>query len=580
MLPEMEDLFGASFRGVHILHAPAISRWNAAALTGGNTILFAERLADPAAPAARYLLAHELTHILQQRAGRVASRLNRDCLLLDEELEAEADRAAERAAAGKPVCALPPPRPAAPPAVGRPLAFQPELIVGSVTSPKSTPHGPSWTFTADEISLYRHMVDSASPIFSFATQLDMLAFVRKYSPLFRLNANKFSDRFKLFFAPIVGASAAATAVKALAKWTVDITVNTKGGTCTIPVFSSVKRHLVLSFMENQFTPREIKPGNSLVSDAALFETKLVAYAGAIAAELAKLPFLFGFVPKDFVHVDSEMKFITDTTEIPNTVYPGQENAIHAFPSTGSAVRSNVSREQYNAICKFLLWFFRTEEHVCEGVAYDRVARISIHDIDSRDAKRRKMEEMRNAIGPAIDALRDIYLVPAVPAVPLNQLAANIMAITGKKPHYMAALAEATKNLFQLLVEHGLKPSISGVAPARKDKPADYRAASSSAGSVRFRTHLCEVRAVAAELTPDLIAFLIGGYVARSGQEVLTYITTTQANAKPNVTNQIKDASVDTIKRLTNEPSLQVRLTNLYELYNLAHAHGINIPLLR
>jgi hypothetical protein len=70
----MEARFGASFDEVRIRTGPAASalcrRLRARAFTFGRDIVFAEGEYTPDSPAGRWLLAHELVHVLQQR-GRV-----------------------------------------------------------------------------------------------------------------------------------------------------------------------------------------------------------------------------------------------------------------------------------------------------------------------------------------------------------------------------------------------------------------------------------------------------------------------------------------------------------------------------
>jgi hypothetical protein len=69
----MERAFGASLRGVRLHTDPLAQQLNqslnARATTVGRDIHFAEGEYDPESTAGRELLAHELTHILQQRHG-------------------------------------------------------------------------------------------------------------------------------------------------------------------------------------------------------------------------------------------------------------------------------------------------------------------------------------------------------------------------------------------------------------------------------------------------------------------------------------------------------------------------------
>jgi hypothetical protein len=66
----MEPRFGADFSGVRLHSGGKVARLNrelsAQAFTNGTDIYLGERAADPASPAGRKLIAHELTHVIQQ----------------------------------------------------------------------------------------------------------------------------------------------------------------------------------------------------------------------------------------------------------------------------------------------------------------------------------------------------------------------------------------------------------------------------------------------------------------------------------------------------------------------------------
>ena len=72
---EMEGRLGAGFGDVRI-HTDAVSAVSARsvqarAYTVGNEIVFDEGVYEPSSPAGRRTLAHELTHVIQQREGPV-----------------------------------------------------------------------------------------------------------------------------------------------------------------------------------------------------------------------------------------------------------------------------------------------------------------------------------------------------------------------------------------------------------------------------------------------------------------------------------------------------------------------------
>lgn len=98
----MEKRFGADLGDVRI-HTGAVAArlcdtLNCRALTLNNDILFAEGEYEPASAEGRWLLAHELAHVLQQRAGYdTASRRQGGFIALgteDDACEHEADRLA------------------------------------------------------------------------------------------------------------------------------------------------------------------------------------------------------------------------------------------------------------------------------------------------------------------------------------------------------------------------------------------------------------------------------------------------------------------------------------------------------
>jgi Domain of unknown function (DUF4157) len=70
----MEAAFGADFQGVNIhtdANAAQLARQvQATAFTHGNNIYFSPGTFDPASARGQHLLAHELTHVVQQQNGR------------------------------------------------------------------------------------------------------------------------------------------------------------------------------------------------------------------------------------------------------------------------------------------------------------------------------------------------------------------------------------------------------------------------------------------------------------------------------------------------------------------------------
>jgi hypothetical protein len=109
---QMERSFGADFSSVRV-HADSLATsangvMGARAFTAGNDIHFAPGQFAPDNAAGRQLLAHELTHVVQQRSG---SPLAATRVKSPQSAEAEAQLASYAAAAGEqaPVHVLPAP---------------------------------------------------------------------------------------------------------------------------------------------------------------------------------------------------------------------------------------------------------------------------------------------------------------------------------------------------------------------------------------------------------------------------------------------------------------------------------------
>lgn len=98
---KMESAFGADFRDVSIPQDAQANAASAQAFTQGPHIHFAAGKYVPDTQAGRQLIGHELTHVVQQRAGRVNSPQAPGLPInADPGLEAEAERLGKRAAAG------------------------------------------------------------------------------------------------------------------------------------------------------------------------------------------------------------------------------------------------------------------------------------------------------------------------------------------------------------------------------------------------------------------------------------------------------------------------------------------------
>ncbi|MCG8608868.1 GNAT family N-acetyltransferase [bacterium] len=97
---KMESVFGTDFSNVRIHVGPQAASIGALAYTRGSDIHFAPGQYNPYTPHGQTLLGHELTHVLQQRAGRVRNPFGCGVAVVqDPTLEAEADQMGMRAAA-------------------------------------------------------------------------------------------------------------------------------------------------------------------------------------------------------------------------------------------------------------------------------------------------------------------------------------------------------------------------------------------------------------------------------------------------------------------------------------------------
>lgn len=103
---KMENSFGTSFGNVNIYtDSPEAKSMGALAFTQGNNVHFAPGQYNPQTYSGQALLGHELTHIVQQRAGRVAvpHQSKGAPINADRSLEAEADNLGAKAARGEKV---------------------------------------------------------------------------------------------------------------------------------------------------------------------------------------------------------------------------------------------------------------------------------------------------------------------------------------------------------------------------------------------------------------------------------------------------------------------------------------------
>ncbi|MEG4301541.1 DUF4157 domain-containing protein, partial [Microcoleus sp. D3_18a_C4] len=98
---KMEGAFGADFSGVRIHEGPQAKAIGAVAYTQGSDIHFQPSKYQPDTQSGQELLGHELTHVVQQRAGRVSVPQGKGAPInADPGLETEADILGAKAARG------------------------------------------------------------------------------------------------------------------------------------------------------------------------------------------------------------------------------------------------------------------------------------------------------------------------------------------------------------------------------------------------------------------------------------------------------------------------------------------------
>jgi hypothetical protein len=96
---KMESLFGTSFDDVRVHVGSQAKSIGALAFTHGSDIHFAPGQYNPMTSQGQRILAHELTHVVQQRAGRARNPFGQGVAVVQNQaLEAEADRMSRKAA--------------------------------------------------------------------------------------------------------------------------------------------------------------------------------------------------------------------------------------------------------------------------------------------------------------------------------------------------------------------------------------------------------------------------------------------------------------------------------------------------
>lgn len=109
VLAKMESSFGNDFSGVRVHESDAAAGIGALAYTRGDSIHFAPGHYQPESSQGQQLLGHELTHVVQQRQGRVSASASESGVPINDDpsLEREADESGARAARGETAGSVP-----------------------------------------------------------------------------------------------------------------------------------------------------------------------------------------------------------------------------------------------------------------------------------------------------------------------------------------------------------------------------------------------------------------------------------------------------------------------------------------
>jgi hypothetical protein len=588
----MEEALGFDFAHVRIHTTPELTALGAAAVAFGPDLHFAPGRYAPETFAGLFLLGHELAHVVQQQEG-LASGAPAGGLLHESALEDAADQWGLRAALHAVGALVGPGRPSreAHGAASHPAApveariAQAKLIIDDETWETGINPLTRWGFTQDQKTLYLFMLNTSERTFLFRDVDHMKTFVVRYEDLYKKNPGKFTNsKYDLFFEKVQTARPTGSITKYKAKWILPIEVRTVSGkTFEISVFVSVKRHLVSSFRENQFTERDRRIQNSLVRDDVLFERKLLEYAQLHADAIKANLMSFMYRPNLLVHGDAEMSFETDTTETPNTVYGDAENAIHCYPSHGTEVLI-LDQSEYHAMAEFLLWFFRTDERQNERAAYSRLSRISQHDKKTYELKEKGIDDLKNLTNTFAEQLKTHYAFPVNLAGTSSEAlrVQSLKKVTELKssapsaPHFINLVMQGAGTLQELLIEVGELSAISSPMTSLKNKAAGLKAASVSTMSVGFKTHKGEVK-IAAQALNDrprferLVEWVTQGHTATSASIISDRILNSNKK-KADVTNQILAQKKDA-KSALGKLSVNQKIEQFYDWYALAVVKG-------
>jgi len=117
--------------------------------------------------------------------------------------------------------------------------------------------------------------------FAFKDGTAFQAFLAEHLKDHKEAQRKFEEvRYQKLFSPIP--DVVVTEDYGPVKWRLVLKVKTRHGDFDIELFTSIKRHALLSFMSNYSTPRNPKEKNSLVRDDLLMQKCLLEYGNRVA----------------------------------------------------------------------------------------------------------------------------------------------------------------------------------------------------------------------------------------------------------------------------------------------------------
>lgn len=341
---------------------------------------------------------------------------------------------------------------------------------------------------------------------------------------------KFEEpRYQKLFSPILDVEV--TEDLGAVKWRYKLKVKTKHGDFEIELFTSVKRHALLSFLSHHSTPRNPKEKNTLVRDADLLRKCFGIYCNKVVTSLKMRGYAFRFDAQQFNKETIESAMVISCDSKPISEDPGQRLELHVFPSSGPEVAIIDDHKKYDALVTFLLWFFRTEQ--CSGAAsgYSKVEKIK------REQGQQNYDEYVKNLQKSADFAREQYKALKSAGVDLDKpIVPKDAAAIDRKAHGWAV--QAAKVTHALLAAHGQVARVETTkrnAIANPAKPNTNKAAKDKhvAGQIMFKTHKAEVKAKSADMPWAQLAWLLQGHLQKDIGEIKVVIENHTINKAKN-----------------------------------------------